>query len=213
MISNAKLEKLQQLPKRESITHRFKETNFWDYVESKSYHVDCDGYYYFNLILEKSINKAFSYVIFKCRTHPSYKHCKSFKRQVDREINNLMQRPKVTWLPYPGRPSLLGEFYLDEEGIVRDIKEHPDYFIIPEKERILWRDYRDPTKILTSSKKMIRKIDGIHYFVNSFTETKYIYKNTLNGNQIKRLNPKYSETPLTKGNLQFYHLANDTECF
>lgn len=211
MISNAKLEKLQQLPKRESITHRFKETNFWDYVEGKGWKIECSGYHYFDLILRKNINKPFSYIIFKCRTHPSYNHCKGFKRQVESEIKHLMKRPQASWFPYPNRPSLEGEFFLDMEGIVREIKDHPDYFIFPDKERVLWRDWRDPTKISASHGKLIRKINGIHYFVAGFSETKYIYKTTQHGNKKKILNPHYSEIPLTKSQLQLYHLVNDRE--
>ena len=213
MISNAKLKQFEQMPQRESIHHRFKESSFWDFCDGLSWKDDCNGYHYFDRIIDKYIDKPFSHVIHKCRTHKSYNHRNGFKRQVNERIREYMRRPELKRYTYSGSPNYEGEYFVDMDGILRKIEDLPDYFIIPFVERVAWRDWQDPTRITTTSRKRIRKIKGIHYFVSSFDQVKFIYKSYLHGIGVgkKILNPDFYEIPLTKSQLQMYRLVNDPE--
>lgn len=213
MISNAKLKQFEQMPQRESIHHRFKESSFWDFCDGLSWKDDCNGYHYFDRIIDKYIDKPFSHVIHKCRTHKSYNHRNGFKRQVNERIREYMRRPELKRYTYSGSPNYEGEYFVDMDGILRKIKDLPDYFIVPFVERVAWRDWQDPTRITTTSRKCIRKIKGIHYFVSSFCQVKFIYKSYLDGIGVgkKILNPDFYEIPLTKSQLQMYRLVNDPE--
>ena len=213
MISNAKLKQFEQMPQRESIHHRFKESSFWDFSDGLSWKDDCNGYHYFDRIIDKYIDKPFSHVIHKCRTHKSYNHRNGFKRQVNERIREYMRRPELKRYTYSGSSNYEGEYFVDMDGILRKIKDLPDYFIVPFVERVAWRDWQDPTRITTTSRKCIRKIKGIHYFVSSFCQVKFIYKSYLDGIGVgkKILNPDFYEIPLTKSQLQMYRLVNDLE--
>lgn len=213
MISNAKLKQFEQMPQRESIHHRFKESSFWDFCDGLSWKDDCNGYHYFDRIIDKYIDKPFSHVIHKCRTHKSYNHRNGFKRQVNEHIREYMRRPELKRYTYSGSPNYEGEYFVDMDGILRKIEDLPDYFIVPFVERVAWRDWQDPTRITTTSRKRIRKIKGIHYFVSSFDQVKFIYKSYLHGIGVgkKILNPDFYEIPLTKSQLQMYRLVNDPE--
>ena len=213
MISNAKLKQFEQMPQRESIHHRFKESSFWDFCDGLSWKDDCNGYHYFDRIIDKYIDKPFSHVIHKCRTHKSYNHRNGFKRQVNERICEYMRRPELKRYAYSGSPNYEGEYFVDMDGILRKIEDHPDYFIVPFVERVAWRDWQDPTRITTTSRKCIRKIKGIHYFVSSFCQVKFIYKSYFHGEGVgkKILNPDFYEIPLTKSQLQMYRLVNDLE--
>lgn len=213
MISNAKLKQFEQMPQRESIHHRFKESSFWDFCDGLSWKDDCNGYHYFDRIIDKYIDKPFSHVIHKCRTHKSYNHRNGFKRQVNERIREYMRRPELKRYTYSGSSNYEGEYFVDMDGILRKIEDHPDYFIVPFVERVAWRDWQDPTRITTTSRKCIRKIKGIHYFVSSFCQVKFIYKSYLDGIGVgkKILNPDFYEIPLTKSQLQMYRLVNDPE--
>ena len=213
MISNAKLKQFEQMPQRESIHHRFKESSFWDFCDGLSWKDDCNGYHYFDRIIDKYVNKPFSHVIHKCRTHKSYNHRNGFKRQVNERIREYMRRPELKRYTYSGSPNYEGEYFVDMDGILRKIEDLPDYFIVPFVERVAWRDWQDPTRITTTSRKRIRKIKGIHYFVSSFDQVKFIYKSYLHGIGVgkKILNPDFYEIPLTKSQLQMYRLINDLE--
>ena len=213
MISNAKLKQFEQMPQRESIHHRFKESSFWDFSDGLSWKDDCNGYHYFDRIIDKYIDKPFSHVIHKCRTHKSYNHRNGFKRQVNERIREYMRRPELKRYTYSGSSNYEGEYFVDMDGILRKIEDHPDYFIVPFVERVAWRDWQDPTRITTTSRKCIRKIKGIHYFVSSFCQVKFIYKSYLDGIGVgkKILNPDFYEIPLTKSQLQMYRLVNDPE--
>ena len=213
MISNAKLKQFEQMPQRESIHHRFKESSFWDFCDGLSWKDDCNGYHYFDRIIDKYIDKPFSHVIHKCRTHKSYNHRNGFKRQVNERIREYMRRPELKRYTYSGSSNYEGEYFVDMDGILRKIEDLPDYFIIPFVERVAWRDWQDPTRITTTSRKRIRKIKGIHYFVSSFDQVKFIYKSYLHGIGVgkKILNPDFYEIPLTKSQLQMYRLVNDPE--
>ena len=213
MISNAKLKQFEQMPQRESIHHRFKESSFWDFSDGLSWKDDCNGYHYFDRIIDKYIDKPFSHVIHKCRTHKSYNHRNGFKRQVNERIREYMRRPELKRYTYSGSSNYEGEYFVDMDGILRKIEDHPDYFIVPFVERVAWRDWQDPTRITTTSRKCIRKIKGIHYFVSSFCQVKFIYKSYFHGEGVgkKILNPDFYEIPLTKSQLQMYRLVNDPE--
>ena len=213
MISNAKLKQFEQMPQRESIHHRFKESSFWDFSDGLSWKDDCNGYHYFDRIIDKYIDKPFSHVIHKCRTHKSYNHRNGFKRQVNERIREYMRRPELKRYTYSGSSNYEGEYFVDMDGILRKIEDLPDYFIVPFVERVAWRDWQDPTRITTTSRKCIRKIKGIHYFVSSFCQVKFIYKSYLDGIGVgkKILNPDFYEIPLTKSQLQMYRLVNDPE--
>lgn len=213
MISNAKLKQFEQMPQRESIHHRFKESCFWDFSDGLSWKDDCNGYHYFDRIIDKYVDKPFSHVIHKCRTHKSYNHRNGFKRQVNERIREYMRRPELKRYTYSGSPNYEGKYFVDMDGILRKIEDLPDYFIVPFVERVAWRDWQDPTRITTTSRKCIRKIKGIHYFVSSFDQVKFIYKSYLHGIGVgkKILNPDFYEIPLTKSQLQMYRLVNDPE--
>ena len=213
MISNAKLKQFEQMPQRESIHHRFKESSFWDFSDGLSWKDDCNGYHYFDRIIDKYIDKPFSHVIHKCRTHKSYNHRNGFKRQVNERIREYMRRPELKRYTYSGSSNYEGEYFVDMDGILRKIKDLPDYFIVPFVERVAWRDWQDLTRITTTSRKCIRKIKGIHYFVSSFCQVKFIYKSYFHGEGVgkKILNPDFYEIPLTKSQLQMYRLVNDPE--
>ena len=131
MISNAKLKQFEQMPQRESIHHRFKESSFWDFSDGLSWKDDCNGYHYFDRIIDKYIDKPFSHVIHKCRTHKSYNHRNGFKRQVNERIHEYMRRPELKRYPYSGSSNYEGEYFVDMDGILRKIEDLPDYFIVP----------------------------------------------------------------------------------
>ena len=213
MISNEKLKQFEQMPQRESIHHRFKESSFWDFSDGLNWKDDCNGYHYFDRIIDKYVDKPFSHVIHKCRTHKSYNHRNGFKRQVNERIREYMRRPELKRYTYSGSPNYEGEYFVDMDGILRKIEDLPDYFIVPFVERVAWRDWQDPTRISTTSRKRIRKIKGIHYFVSNFDQVKFIYKSYFHGEGVgkKILNPDFYEIPLTKSQLQMYRLVNDPE--
>lgn len=206
----SKIDKFVNEPIRESIHYRFKESCFWDYSEGKGWKVECNGHQYFDRIISKYVGKPFKHVIHKCRTHGSYKHCKGFKRQVDQEIRDVMKDPEMKCYTYPGSANLSGEYFVDMDGILRTIDQHPLYFIVPFVEKVAWRSWQDPTRITTSSRKLIHKIKGIHYFVPSFDQVKFYYKQPIHKNSRRILNPDFFQLPLTNSQLQQYHLVNDT---
>ena len=206
----SKIDKFVDEPTRESIHYRFKESCFWDYSEGKGWKVECNGHQYFDRIISKYVDKPFKHVIHKCRTHDSYKHCKGFKRQVDQEIREVMKDPEMNSYTYPGSANLSGEYFVDMDGILRTIDQHPLYFIVPFVEKVAWRSWQDPTRITTTSRKLIHKIKGIHYFVPSFDQVRFYYKQPIHKNSRRILNPDFFQLPLTNSQLQQYHLVNDT---
>lgn len=199
-----KLNKFQNAHLKENMTHRFKESCFWDYAES--YH-PCPGYHYFNINLEKFINKPLSGLIAKCRNHPLYTKHKGFKRQVDEKIFEMMNEPQ-RWERASGS-NFWEDHYTDESGIIRLIEDHPAYKVVPRKEAIYYRNWKNPNQITTVSKKKIVKSDeGIHYFVSSFEDDRFLWKTSIHGNLKKVLNPVHFKIPLTYSELQLYKLTN-----
>ena len=120
MISNAKLKQFEQMPQRESIHHRFKESCFWDFSDGLNWKDDCNGYHYFDRIIDKYIDKPFSHVIHKCRTHKSYNHRNGFKRQVNERIREYMRRPELKRYPYSGSPNYEGKYFGEYMGGAHD---------------------------------------------------------------------------------------------
>lgn len=199
----SKVNKFVSKSPRESIRYHFKESNYWDYYDK---HRDCPGNHYFNTILEQYMNKPLSELIEKCRTHPLYTKHKGFKSQVDIKIKDLMERPEA-WDRCSGSNFWEDEF-LDGNGIIRPIKEHPDYEEIPRREGVAYRSWRNPGEIVTIFRKKIHLLDGIHYFVSSFEDDRFIYKMSVHGNQKKVNNPDHFKIPLTNSQLQMYKLRN-----
>lgn len=198
-----KVKKFQSKPQKESIRYHFKEGNYWDYYEK---HRDCPGYHYFNTILEQYMHKPLSQLIEKCRTHPLYTKHKGFKKQVDEKINELMDRPQHC--ERASGSNFWDEEFLDGNGIIRPIKEHPDYKEVPRKERIAYRSWRNPGEIVTLFRKKIHRVDGIHYFVSSFEDDRFLWKQYIHGNEKKVNNPAHFKIPLTNSQLQMYRLTN-----
>lgn len=201
----SKVKKFQSKPQKESIRYHFKECNYWDYYEK---HRDCPGYHYFNTILEQYMNKPLSELIEKCRTHPLYFKHKGFKDQVNIKIRDLMQGP-VMYERYSGS-NFWEEEYVDFNGIIRPIKDHPEYREVPRREGVAYRSWRNPGEIVTVFRKKIHKVDGIHYFVSSFEDDRFLWKQSVHGNTRKVLNPEHFKIPLTNSQLQMYKLKNNT---
>ena len=122
----------------------------------------------------------------------------------------LEVNPEIKCYTYPGSANLSCEYFVDMDGILRTIDQHPLYFIVPFVEKVAWRSWQDPTRITTSSRKLIHKIKGIHYFVPSFDQVKFYYKQPIHKNSRRILNPDFFQLPLTNSQLQQYHLVNDT---
>lgn len=204
----SKLKKLQNKKLKEAFTDHLKETDYSAYVEWKSTKASYLGSTYIvDYLLPKYVNKPFKEVIYKCRSHILYTKCKSFKFWVDREIRDIMKRPMTSrYALYGLSPSLEGSYYIDMEGILRKIEDHPDYFRLPKKERIAYIDWRHPEYLVTNSRKCILKKNDEYYFVRDFTTEKYLYRTTKHGNQKKKLNPDFFEIPLTKHELKMYKL-------
>ena len=196
----SKLKKYQNKQLRENTTHFFKETDFWNYAEN--YH-PCLGYHYYNRIIDKYVNKPFSHVIAKCRNHILYKKHKGFKLQVDQKIKEQFNRPQHTY--QNSTNFYYDDYYLDDKGILRDIKDHPEYFVMPHKERILYQTWRKPHYITTSYKRILKEEDT-YYFVSTFEDTSKlpVYKKdgvTFVG---YTSNPNYFKIPLTISELCLY---------
>lgn len=206
--SNSTLSKVNKFvlkPQKESIRYHFKEGNYWDYYEK---HRDCPGYHYFNTILEQYMNKPLSELIEKCRTHPLYFKHKGFKDQVDMKIKELMKGP-VMCERYSGTNFWEDEF-VDYNGVIRSIKDHPQYRQVPRREGVAYRSWSNPGQIVTVFKKKILRDEGIHYFVSSFEDDRFLWKQSIHGNTKKVLNPDHFKIPLTNSQLQLYGLKNNT---
>lgn len=200
----SKLNKFVDKAPRESIRYHFKEGSYWDYYEK---YRNCPGNHYFNTILEQYMNKSLSELIEKCRTHPLYTKHKGFKTQVDEKIKDLMARPQY-WDRCSGS-NFWDEEFLDWNGIIRPIKEHPEYREIPRREGVAYRSWKNPGEIVTVFRKKILKADdGIHYFVSSFEDDRFLWKTSMHGNLKKVLNPVHFKIALTNSELQMYKLTN-----
>lgn len=208
-----KVQKFETKQKRESIHFRFKESDFWDYSDSRAWR-PCYGYHYFDTIISKYVNQPFACVIAKCRNHILYIKHKGFKDQVNRRIYELMNRPEDQSC-YNYSTNFREEYYVDDNGILRDITTHPLYSVRPHKERVMYRNWKNPNRITTSSYKTILKgDDGIHKFVPHFEVPvmKIIRYNKV-GKPYLTFNPEYLAyrdacVPLTKDQLNLYGLIN-----
>lgn len=206
----SKLKVYQNKQLRESTGHLLRETDRWAYFDRHDFH-PCPGYHYFDMIVDKYVNKPFSCVIAKCRNHVLYRKHKGFKQQVDRQIRKYLAEPARNAYYYFGQPTLDGEHYVDREGILRDIKDHPDYFVAPCEERIVYRSWNKPQYTTTSRKKILRDVDGIHYFVSSFEDDSKIPVYSKDGAWIVyyKKNENSFKIPLTKSELNKYTLFNN----
>lgn len=211
VLSKLKIYQNKQL--RECTGHLLRETDQWAYYDRRDFH-PCPGYHYFNMILDKYVNKPFAHVIAKCRNHILYKKHKGFRQQVDIKIREQMKDPQRNAYYYFGRPTLEGEYYVDKQGILRDIKDHPDYFVAPLEERIMYRRWGKFHYTTTTRKKIIKDKDGIHYFVSSFEDDSLIPVRSKDGLVVLyyKKNPDCFKIPLTKSQLNQYSLYNDEVC-
>lgn len=204
-----KLNTYQDKQLRECTGHLLRETDYWAYYDRYDYR-PCPGYHYYDRIIDKYLNKPFAHVIAKCRNHILYKKHKGFKQQVDMRIRDEMKEPMRNAYYYFGQPTLDGEHYVDKEGILRDIKDHPDYYVAPREERIMYRAWRKP-HFTTTSRKRIKKENGVHYFVSSFENDDKVPVYSKDGSFVLyyKANPDTFKIPLTKSQLNQYSLQND----
>src|SRR5699024_10051284 len=81
-------------PQKESITHRFKEGNYWEYLEKKSkYHnpVFNEGRVYFDSVCFKYKDNPSSFVLAKIKKHSRHKYDSVSKRMINERISSLLK--------------------------------------------------------------------------------------------------------------------------
>lgn len=170
-----KLEKLESQPLRERMKATWDRDDIWQ----DRFHKSADRMYgigatYFTRVVKASIGKSVKQVIFQLRNNPNYKHIKPFKNAVDQsiacELLKTLDEDSMSW----------NDVYVDDNGLIQDIKSHPNYPIhtprptlpdIPERKKLL--------EVEDGVTNYVIRENGIHYYV-SYT----VYMNALNAHKI-----------------------------
>ena len=176
MILNAneikKLERLESQPLQERMRATWDRDDIWRDRFRKS----ADRFYgigatYFTRVVKASVGKPVKQVIFQLRNNPNYKHIKPFKNAVDQSIDcellKTLDEDRMSW----------NDVYVDDNGLIQDIKSHPNYPIHTPRPKL--PDIPERQKLLELDGKYIIRENGIHYYV-SYT----VYMNTLNVHKI-----------------------------
>lgn len=147
----SKLAKYETIAHREGMLQRFKETSFWDYSESRGYHTYSPWGYFYDL-LKKSEGKDAKEVFNKIKTNPHYKHNHFFKRECDLLVKNCLKRVHLRdgfHDPYTDT-----DFYVDDQGLLQDIKQHPNYKEMEEKLKVI----RSREKLRSQTQFMVKRV-------------------------------------------------------
>lgn len=179
MILNAneikKLERLESQPLQERMRATWDRDDIW----RDRFHKSADRFYgigatYFTRVVKASIGKPVKQVIFQLRNNPNYKHIRSFKNAVDYSIDyellNTLDEDRL----------YRNDVYVDANGLIQDIKSHPNYSIhtprpqlpdIPERRKLL--------EVEGGITNYVVRENGIHYYISY-----PVYMNYLNGHKI-----------------------------
>ena len=156
-----KLKKLNILPKQEKFRANWNKEDFY----GDRYHNCADHYYglganYFSRCVRANLGKHVKQVIFILKNNSIYKHRRSFREAVNDSIkSDLIDNIDMTYFRW-------NEFYVDENGIVQDIKNHPQF---PKKE--IYSEKPDSIhidvflKVENGLTGFIFRSKGIHYYV------------------------------------------------
>ena len=147
----SKLAKYETMAHREGMLQRFKETNFWDYSESCGYHTYSPWGYFVHL-LDKSVGKNAQEIFNKIKANPHYKHNHFFKRECDSLIKGCTNR--VHLCTGYSTPWTNTDFYVDCQGLLQDITQHPDYKEMEKKLKAI----RSKDRLFRSSHYMVRRV-------------------------------------------------------
>lgn len=175
----SKLAKYETMAHREGMLQRFKETSFWDYSESRGYHTYSPWGYFYDL-LKKSVGKNAQEVFNKIKSNPHYKNNHFFKRECNLLIKACTNRVHLRTGYYD--PWTNTDFYVDTQGLLQDITQHPNYKEMEEKLKVI----HAKEKLFRKSQLMVRRVhehwtpdvivvvDGVYYFAKERTSlTKY----------------------------------------
>lgn len=178
MILNAneikKLERLESQPLQERMRATWDRDDIW----RDRFHKSADRFYgigatYFTRVVKANIGKSVKQVIFQLRNNPNYKHIKPFKNAVDQSIDcellKTLDEDRMSW----------NDVYVDDNGLIQDIKSHPSYPIhtprpklpdIPERQKLL--------EVEGGVTNYVMRENGIHYYVSHT-----VYMNAVNAHK------------------------------
>ena len=176
MILNAneikKLERLDSQPLQERMKATWDRDDIW----RDRFHKSADRMYgiganYYRRVVKANIGKDVKQVISQLKNNTNYKHKATFKKAVDNNIRyELTHRICADRIMYC-------DVYVDDQGIVRDPKDHPDYYVRPPIPTL--PDIPERKKLLEIDGNYIMRENGIHYYVSQV-----IYMNALNVHKI-----------------------------
>lgn len=156
-----KLNKLDKLPTKEKFRANWDKEDFY----GDRYHNCANHYYglgdnYYSRCVRANLGKHVKQVIFKLKNNSIYKHNHSFRKAVDFNIKKeLIDNVNIYYFRW-------NEFYVDENGFVQDIKNHPKfpkkqtYSKLPDSPEM--QKLFEVTDGLTDN--VIRE-NGIHYYI------------------------------------------------
>lgn len=181
-----RLERLEALPLQERMKATWDRDDIWH----DRFHKSADRFYglganYYTRVVKASIGKPVKQVIFQLRNNPNYKHIKPFKNAVDHNIEyeliNTLDADRL----------YRNDVYVDDNGIIQSIKNHPNYFVnpprpilpdIPERQKL--------SEVEGGLTNYVIRENGIHYYISY-----PVYMNALNIH--KRGWSWYSPLPVT----------------
>ena len=176
MILNAneikKLEKLESQPIQERMRATWDRDDIW----RDRFHKSADRMYglganYYRRVVKANLGKPVKQVIFQLRNNINYKHKGSFRSAIDINISyELTKTVSADSLSYC-------DVYVDADGLVQDVTNHPDYPIHTPYPKL--PDIPERQKLLEIDGKYIIRENGIHYYI-SYT----VYMNALNVHKI-----------------------------
>lgn len=189
-----KLRKLELQPLQEKMRATWDRDNIW----GDRFHKSANRFYgigatYFTRVVKASVGKPVKQVIFQLRNNPNYKHIKPFKNAVDHSIDSellkTLNEDRLYW----------NDVYVDDNGIIQNIKSHPNYYVssprpilpdIPERDLCL--------RVEGGLSDFVFRSNGIHYYIteryyNSLTNRSWevfseVRKIQLNTAELKKHN-------------------------
>lgn len=154
-----KLKKFELQPLQERMKATWDRDNIW----GDRFHKSANRFYslginYFIRVIKASIGKPVKQVIFQLKNNHNYKYNKSFKNAIDDSIKHDLIN-----IYYVGRVYRY-DVYVDENNLIQDIKNHPNYPV-----HIPWQklpDIPERQKLLEINGNYIIRLNGIHYFIS-----------------------------------------------
>lgn len=147
----SKLAKYETMAHREGMLQHIKEKDFWNYTESRGYYT-YSPWGYFHTFLEKSIGKNAQEIFNKIKANPHYKNNYYFKKECNLLIKACTNRVHLRTGYYD--PWTNTDFYVDYQGLLQDIKQHPNYKEMEEKLKVI----RNKEHLLRSNQFMVKRV-------------------------------------------------------